>query len=399
MISVEEAIKTILNTTPTALTEKSNISSINNRVLAQNIIATRPQPPFNRVAMDGIAINTEFKNQTEFKIEAVQAAGAKQLILKDQKNCIEVMTGSSLPQGTNCVIRYEDTTIKDNCAKILPDLDLFENKNIHTMASDYKKNDILITAGTKINSTHIAIIASQGKSEIEVYKAPSIAVISTGDELVELDKPIEDHQIYLSNSYAISSLLKEFSFNNVSRHHIIDDQETTKNKIEELLKENDMLILSGGVSMGKFDFIPKALTELGVTNHFHKIKQKPGKPMWYGTTEKGKQIFALPGNPVSCIVCLRRYTIPALLRSFSLKNHSFKIKLTDNVKFTKPMTLFKPVTLEVKDSLLFAHPLRGNGSGDFNSLGTTSGFLELPEDKNEYIAGESYSYYSWTSNT
>jgi molybdopterin molybdotransferase len=398
MISVEQALEIILSTTKPAATETSNICNINNRVLSKDITAIREQPPFNRVSMDGIAINTKFKSNTEFKIEGIQAAGSEQMTLKDQNNCIEVMTGATLPLGTNCVIRYEDIQIKDEVVTILKDLDLFKNKNIHMMGSDYKSEEILITSGTRVNSTHIAIIASQGKSEVEVYKTPKIAIISTGDELVELDKPIKDHQIFLSNSYAMRSLLVEFGITDISRHHIKDDQGSTKNKIEELLNQNDMLIISGGVSMGKFDFIPKALSELGVTNHFHKIKQKPGKPMWYGTTEIGKQVFALPGNPVSCTVCLRRYTIPAILKSLGYLQKSFKVKLAEKVIFKKEMTLFKPVCLEIKNSELLVHPLKINGSGDFNSLGTTSGFIELPSDQDEYIAGESYPYYSWTNN-
>ena len=397
MISVNEAIKKILDTTPLTPTEKVNICEINKRVLSQKIIATRDQPPFNRVAMDGIAINIKYKNKIEFKIEGIQAAGAKQLELKNTENCIEVMTGASLPSNTNCVIRYEDTEIVDGIAKIQPNLNLYEYKNVHTQGSDYKENDELIASNTMINSTHIAIIASQGTSEVEVYKRPKIAIISTGDELVELNKKVEPHQIYLSNSYAIANLLKEFNFVDVSRHHIIDEFEKTKSQIEKIKSENDILILSGGVSMGKFGYIPKALNELGVKKHFHKIKQKPGKPMWYGTDENSKQIFALPGNPVSCLVCLRRYVIPSLFKRLNLTSDMHKVILTEPVSLKKEMTLFKAVSVKNLKANLSATPLISNGSGDFNSLARSTGFIELPAEKTDFPAGEALNYFSWTT--
>lgn len=398
MITVNEAFQIILNTTPNNQTQSVKIEFLNKRVLSQNIIASRNQPPFNRAMMDGYAINLEAVNLKTFEIESIQAAGAPQSTLVDKNKCIEIMTGASLPQNTNCVIKYEDTELNNGNVILKQGIKLTKFNNVHPIASDYKQGDILIPANTKINSTHIAVIASQGNSNIDVYKNPKIAVISTGDELVELDQKIKDHQIYHSNSYALTSLLNEFNFTNNTKHHINDNFEKIKDKIKNLLNSNDILIISGGVSMGKFDFIPKALEELGVFNHFHKVKQRPGKPMWYGTTLDGKQVFGLPGNPVSCLTCLRRFVIPSLnKRIHNTKDDQFAI-LKKSLIFSNPLTIFKAVELCLENSTITANPIENNNSGDFNSLTKSTGFIELPEDLSTYEAESAFKYYSWTDN-
>lgn len=395
MISTSQADDLILNSTSISQEEIIDIESSIGRTLFKEISSVRNQPPFHRVMMDGIALDSKVKS-TEYKIENIQAAGRSQLTLKNSNNCIEVMTGAPLPVGCDCVIPYENIKIskESNFASINIE-DIIELNNIHLEATDYKAGDILLSKGIVITSPVVAIIASQGTREVSVFKRPKIAVISTGDELVELNSEVLPHQIYMSNSYAIMTELEKFGIESLKRIHIIDDKDSTETKIKELLNENDILIITGGVSMGKFDFIPEVLSKLGVEQVFHKIKQKPGKPMWYGIKDH-KQIFALPGNPVSCLVCLRRFVIPSLIKSAGYASHSIYGQLTEVVEFNKDFTLFKPVMASYsKSGQLLLTPVESNNSGDFYSLGSSDGFVELPDEKKVFNKAESYKYYPW----
>jgi len=394
MINVKRASDIIQSSSKLSSVESIALDQAQKRILAKDILATREQPPFDRVAMDGIAIYFDTVINKEYPTQGIQAAGSPQLTLANKENCIEVMTGSILPVGCNCVVPYEKIDINNQIATI-NETALKIYQNIHPKGSDYNKGDTLIKSHTIINSPVSAIIASQGTPKVDVFKTPKLAIISTGSELVDLGESAKEYQIYMSNSYAIETELHNFGIHNCTRVHISDDPKTTHTKIEDCLNNYDILILTGGVSKGKFDYVPETLNQLGVEKLFHKIEQKPGKPMWYGTFEN-KQIFALPGNPVSSLVCLRRYVIPSLFKNIQSKMLTQKCILTKDIHFKKKFTLFAPVTVSGSDDAeLRATPIKGNGSGDFFSLGNSSGFVELPPNKEVFKKGEIYSYYEW----
>lgn len=394
MLNVDEALKIIFQSTPQAQIEKVSLDKASGKTLAQKVFATRDQPPFHRVAMDGIGINSTNKT-TSYAIEGIQAAGSPQLTLKNNDNCIEVMTGAILPKNCNCVIPYEKVTINNGTATINP-TDISDMKNVHQKSTDYKEGEVLLKEGLHIGSAVCAVIASQGKSVVEVYKQPTITIISTGTELVDLDKEIKEHQIFMSNSYAIENELRNYGITNIERKHIVDDQIKTENEIRVSLENSDIVILTGGVSRGKYDFIPDSLNNLGVKKHFHKIEQKPGKPMFYGTKGK-KQVFALPGNPVSCLVCLRRYVLPSISNSMNTPEPVRYGILQSEVHFKRAFTYFVGVKAKHTESgELHLTPVTSNGSGDFNSIGQADGFIQLPSGKESFYPGESYKYFSWS---
>jgi molybdopterin molybdotransferase len=358
--------------------------------LAQDIIATRNQPPFNRVMMDGIAINSSSTN-LEKKIQSTQAAGSEQQELLDINHCIEIMTGASLPINCDCVIPYENISIKDGVAYINSQ-DINPNNNIHHEGSDYLEGVTLLQKNIKISAPVIATIASQGLTNVLVNRKPRITIVSTGSELVEPGNDIEPHQIFSSNSFAIESELKLAGFNETKRVHIDDNKQKTKNVIQSALTNSDILIMTGGVSKGKFDFIPEIMDELNISKHFHRISQRPGKPMWFGTNEN-KAVFALPGNPVSCLVCLRRYVLPVLTKEFN----SLFVQIDSDISFSKDLTYFPAVKLsQSREGLHIATPIKSNSSGDFHSLSLSDGFIELPKDRSEFKKGELYPFFSWS---
>ena len=255
--------------------------------------------------MDGIVIDyTSFKNgQRAFKIEGIQAAGSEQITLLDAENCIEVMTGAVLPNNANTVIRYEDVTIENGVATINTNA-INDGQNIHNKAKDGKFDDILIYQNTKISAAEIGVLASVGKSVVKVAKQPKVMIVSTGDELVDVHETPLAHQIRRSNVFTLVSLLERLNIPSETAH-ITDDKPILKSKIEGYLQEYDVLLFSGAVSKGKYDFLPEVFEDLGVEKLFHKVAQRPRKPFFYGSNNDNCSRFGFPGNPISTFVnCL-----------------------------------------------------------------------------------------------
>lgn len=365
-------------------------------VLAQSIYMERDQPPFDRVAMDGIAIDSRSTAlKSGLKIAGTQAAGAAPLTLSSMTQCIEVMTGASLPAGCDCVIPVERIRCENGVAFLNDDVQIEPWLNVHRRGSDAGKGDEVLKPGTRLRSVDVALIASAGYAQVQVHAMPRVAVISTGDELVEPGNPVEDWQIRRSNSYGLVSALHKYGFTQVTDVHLRDDPDELRTQLSALLDNHDTLILSGGVSAGRFDFIPQALNDIGVTPVFHKVRQRPGRPMWFGTRD-GKAVYALPGNPVSVLICMYRYALRGLLRSMGmthLRYESANIRTT-----TQPhpeLVQFLPVVIVEHAATVKVKPWPARGSGDLVSLLGSDGFIEvLPGDK--YIAtNTTLRYFRW----
>ena len=389
MISVQEAQKIVLKNRLDFGSEKIPFIKSVGRVLKEDILADRDFPPFNRVSMDGIALDyTSFKNgERAFFIEGIQPAGSPQISLSNNKNCIEVMTGAVLPANTNVVIRYEDVLIEHGIAKIqIEEVSYFQN--IHEKGKDRKEGDILIQKNKLIAASEIGVLATVGSSKVMVAKQPKVMIISTGDELVGVNETPLDYQIRMSNVYTLVSLLDRLHVSSKT-DHISDDKPILKKKIKEYLKEFDVLLFSGAVSKGKFDFLPEVFKELGVEKLFHKVSQRPGKPFWFGQM-KTCRLFAFPGNPISTFANCLAYFYPWYFKSLGVNTTEETAILTENVSFKPNLTYFLQVKLTHKNGHLLATPIKGNGSGDLASLVNSDAFIQLPKDKNEYKKGENY---------
>ncbi len=394
LTTVKEALEIILNNSVDFGIEEIDFLESEGRVLKENIVADRDFPPFNRVSMDGIAISSIAfnKGRREFKIEGIQAAGSEQLTLNDSNNCIEAMTGAVLPNNTDVVIQYELLEIKNGIAKInLKAVKKFQN--VHLKGLDRKSGDMIIEKDTLISSAEIGVFAAVGKVTVKVAKQPAVMIVSTGNELVEVSETPAEYQIRKSNVYTLISLLEKLKINSNSAH-ILDNKEVITNKIESYLKEYDVLIFSGAVSKGKFDFIPEVLDSLGVEKLFHRVKQRPGKPFWFGKTksyEKGSKattVFAFPGNPVSTFVSCMKYFYPWFYKSMHLTAHEQHAVLDNDFYFKPDMTYFLQIKLNQVAGKLYATPVSGKGSGDLANLVDSDAFLELPDDRSNFTKGE-----------
>lgn len=388
LISSNNALEIILKETEDFGLEKIPFLVSLGRVLKEDVYADRDFPPFDRVSMDGIAISfNAFKNgQSEFEIEGIQAAGSEQMSLRNTKNCIEVMTGAVLPEGTDAVIQYELITIENGNAKVnLEEVRHFQN--IHKKGLDRKAGAQIILKNRLISSAEIGVLATVGKAELLVAKQPKVMIISTGDELVEVDESPLDFQIRRSNVYSLIALLKRLNIN-AETAHIQDDKASLKSRIKDYLVDYDVLLFSGAVSKGKFDFIPEVLDELSVEKRFHKVAQRPGKPFWFGK-KNAKTIFAFPGNPVSTFVSCLKYFYPWYQKSMGLNHTNQEVAvLAEAFTFKPQATYFLQVKIENRKGVLHAIPLKGKGSGDLANLVDADAFLELPAERSNFVKGE-----------
>ena len=388
MFTAQEASKAIANSIASFDTEDVALADAARRILRQSVKAERDQPPFDRVTMDGIAVDYASLEggTTQFTIQGTQQAGDPVQTLNNSDHCIEIMTGAVMPRNTNCVIPVERISINDGIAEVEAEYTAKQGQFIHPQGSDHKKGKEVLCTGEIISPMDIAIIASCGLETVSVSKRPVISIISTGNELVPPGRPIEDHQVRLSNGPALVAMLQGQGFDGSEHEHLADEPEALEQSLAAHLKRSDVLILSGGVSMGKADYVPQVLANLGVEVVFHKISQRPGLPMWFGIGPGKQAVFALPGNPVSTLVCCRQYVLPAVFLASGRPQHGAETAvLSEDVTFNPNLTCFLPVRLVVhSDGRQVAQPAPTNTSGDFTSLSGTDGYVELDKDTSEF---------------
>ncbi len=394
MIDVQDALEIINDNLGNYGTETIALSESIGRILKEEWHTDRPLPPYNRVTMDGIAIRfSEFaRGQRTYKIHGVAAAGDAQIELQQESGCLEVMTGAILPNGCDTVIRYEDLSIENGLATINID-QVKKDQNVHFLGIDRKEGEIVARVNTIISSAEIGLGASIGHKMVKVARLPNAIVISTGNELVPIDQKPLVHQIRKSNIYRISTVLSSLGIS-CAAAHLNDDKTEITAKMSQYLNDYDIVLLSGGVSKGKFDFLPQVLDELGAEKLFHKIAQRPGKPFWFGRKDQCT-IFAFPGNPVSSFVCMHRYFVEWLGNTLGvpLRKPMFAT-LTHEVSFKPDLTYFLEVKISCSpEGKLLASPQIGNGSGDLANLVDADAIIELPRGKNVYREGEVYPIY------
>jgi molybdopterin molybdotransferase len=368
-------------------------------VLQENIYAERDQPPFDRVMMDGIALDSSAARggTRRLSIQSIQAAGDPPLTLAARASCIEVMTGAVLPSGCDAVVPVEEISVAAGEAQLAAGASVERWQHVHRRGTDVRQGALLLAAGTRLAAPEVAVAAAAGRARLRVSNRPTIAVVSTGNELVEPGEPLLPHQIHRSNAYGIIAALHGHGFRRVADDHVRDDAEALKSRLRFHLETHDVLILSGGVSAGRFDLVPAALAELGAREVFRRVAQRPGKPLWFGVAPRGCPVFALPGNPVSTLVCLARYVIPALFAAMGQTPPGPEtIALGAPATISAKLTFFLPIRLEGDAAgRTWAVPRPTNGSGDFTALVGTDGFVELPPGSNEYPRGFVSRLYRW----
>lgn len=377
MIPFEIALQKVLEHTEDYGHEEVGIQQADGRVLAETIFADRDFPPFDRATKDGIAIKytNDAKLQQSYQIAGIAPAGSPQMTLEETSSCIEVMTGAIVPKNADTVVMYEHIR-KENQSFVLQE-PVKQGQNIHYRSSDMPSGSKLLEIGTPIGPAEVGVLATVGKSRVLVKKLPKIAVISTGNELVDIDTKPLPHQIRKSNAHTLQTLLQQDGIA-VDLFHLADEPSILRTKLDEILKKYSVLLLSGGVSKGKFDFLPETFNALRVEKVFHRVSQRPGKPFWFGKDYAGKcLVFAFPGNPVSTFVNFHTYFKPWLNKILGQSIPHFGVFLKEPEVNKTDLTLFIGVKIALTDGVITVSRIATTGSGDLLSLSKADGFIVM----------------------
>jgi molybdopterin molybdotransferase len=393
MITVDEALKTILAKIPFKGLEKIPISQALGRVLMEDIIAKRSNPPMDNSAMDGYAlISTDIlsatpENPVRLNMIDEVAAGyvAEKTLEKGQ--AIRIMTGAPIPIGADSVIMQEDTE-KDGDHILVKDKTEVE-ENIRLAGEDVKEGETVIRKGVTITPAHIGMMAVAGKASIFVSQRPLVGILSTGDELVDLDETPTGPCIYNSNGYMLEAQIRSAGGIPCYMGIATDDENDLMEKFESALK-CDMVVSSGGVSVGDYDLVKASLKKMGQDMLFWKVSMKPGKPLAFGKIND-KPIFGLPGNPVSSYVSFEQFARPAIKKMMGaadLKRKTVQARLTKSIKKKAGRLHFLTSIVSWEDGEPTVTPAQEQGSGILKSTVYANGLLIFPLEESEIAAGE-----------
>ena len=384
MISFEQAYDTVINSGSKTGTEVIPFTGSLNRILASDVFSDVDLPPFNKATVDGFACRRpELGNDLEI-IETI-AAGQWPVKPVEKMQCSRIMTGAPVPAGADCVIMVEET-------EILPSgkvrfIGSYKKENIAVKGEDVKKGDIVLTAGRKIRPQEIAVMASVGHVSVTVSKMPEVAVISSGSELVEPSEVPGISQIRNSNS---SQLLAQVAMAGATGNYYgiaPDDVDQTYLIINKAISENDIILITGGVSMGDFDFVPSVLERAGVKILFTRIAVQPGKPTTFGM-HPGAAVFGLPGNPVASYIMFELLVRPLISEMMDYNWQPLKIKLPMSEKFSRSFAdrmAFIPVII-TDDG--FVSPVEYHGSAHISAIPEAYGIVTVPIGKQTLEKGE-----------
>lgn len=344
------------------------------RVLRENLYADRPFPPFDRVTMDGIAFRFADLKEENLYLQGLHAAGDPPPPLLKKGHCWQVMTGSVMPADCDTVIPYEKVSIDGNTCGIR--CEPIPGRFIHREGSDAKTGDLILKSGVRLGPGHLGIAASIGAVNLTVTRLPRITILTTGDELIPADQTPLPHQLRQSNGLTIESAIRQWGPALVTRHHLADDLEATTRGIAEALEGCDLVILSGGISKGKKDYVRPALETLRGTPLFHGVAQRPGKPLafWPG-------VAALPGNPNSSLTTFTRYLVPLLQKLTGAPlSPGIRLPLSTPIKSHPFLAMMLPAHFNENGTLEILSP---QNSGDFLTPLSGTGFVEIPPDSGQ----------------
>lgn len=387
MISYDQAQQFILSTAKSFGTEKVLLDDAVGRVLSEKIVADRDYPPFNRSTMDGYAIKfSDWKNNIRtFTIVETIYAGKVSVEKLKEGECYKIMTGASVPLDADVVIRREDADEKETSVQF-DAIDISANQNIALKGQDLKIGESITDKPLVIDVATIALLASLGKYKVTVECLPKVAVITTGDEVVPINSFVNEAQIRNSNSHLLKALLKNNNIIPISCEHIADDKAKLQEAITKAM-DADIIISNGGVSAGDADYVPGVLTALGATQIFHKVAIKPGKPIWFGKFDKGAVVFALPGNPFSCMVTFKLFIEFFLAASYGIDG-KIKMELPLNGVRNKKSTLDEFFPAKICGSPSTLVPVQFNGSGDITAAMQADVIAQHTADKADLIKGD-----------
>ncbi len=373
-MTFDEARKIVLDCVPEPTHTQVSIGQARNRVLAKDIIANSDSPRFDNSAVDGFALGSTKPGAFEI-MGQIQAGLSKDHAITSENHCFQIFTGAKTPAGTQCVVMQEDTQRLKEQIVVSETLKL--GANIRARGQEYQEHDVVLKSGQMITPPVLAGIAAMGLDQVAVRERPSVAVLSTGNELIEPGCPLKDGEIYDSNSHGILAMLQDLGLPS-QKFRAVDVEKDVVSQITNALENYQILLTSGGVSVGEFDFVRAALDQMGFEIQVHRVAIKPGRPFLFGTRNDGKYVFGLPGNPMSALTTFSLFAYPFLCQWLGLEEHKpISATLKTTIENGGDRTEFLPARTEFiqKDSGWSCHPTIGSHA----TLGlvNSNGFLRL----------------------
>lgn len=401
LIFFNKAKKLVLNSCKKLKTEMISIKNSLFRITAKNLFSKLTVPNYNNSAKDGFAIkswatkNASLKNPVYLKIIGTSSSGKKSKFHKkyDKKfSCIKIMTGAPLPKNFDSVIEKELVIKKNGFIKIIKPIKKYSN--VRFKGNQLEKNEFLFPKGTRLQPQHIGILISAGINQILTYKIPTVGIITTGNEIVNIDKKPKFGQVKNSNSYVLQSLLQKYNFNFINYGLVKDNFNKIKSVVLKAIKDCDVILISGGISHGEYDLVKPVLKNVGTKSIFWEIRCRPGKPLFFGTkifNKKKKYIFGIPGNPVANFVQFEVLIKPFLLKlsgrkDFDNKNIFFAF-LTKSIKKEPQFKYFLRGKYFVKKNIFFVTPLQNQDSSILKSVVKANCLIILNEQDVELKKG------------
>lgn len=389
LVSIKEAMNLVNTNVLSKKPKKVLLKNALDLFLAENVFSPINMPPFNQSAMDGFAVLFDKTHQNNFVLVDEIKAGDNNKRTLNIGEAVRIFTGAPTPTNANAVIMQENTSVENGVLNI--DDTLTDFKNIRSAGEQIKKKQVALQKGEKLNPAAIGFLATLGITEVSVYPKPSISIVVTGNELVTPGTPLQYGQIYESNAIMLQTALSKKGFTDVTVIKVKDDYEVTRAALNDVIKQSDLVLISGGISVGDYDFVGKVLLELKTEQIFYKIKQKPGKPLFFGKNQN-TIIFALPGNPASALTCYYIYIESALQKMIGNPNYSKPtISLTLSNEYIKNGTRGEFLKAKVKGDEV--EILGSQSSAMLNSFAQANALIYLEDDVRMVKKGEKVNTY------
>jgi molybdopterin molybdotransferase len=387
MISVQEAFAILQNNLPALQQVEYSLIQARKHILATTIFSPINMPPFRQSAMDGYALY--LYDGLDYEIIGEIKAGDSHIVNLFPGQALKIFTGAAVPDSAQAVIQIEKVSEKDG--RLYLQEQVKPNMNVRPIGEQISVGELALEKGTLLNAAAIGFLAGLGFTSAKVYKKPNVGIVITGNELIKPGESLEYGNVYESNGIMLESALKEAYFENVSLYEVNDDFENTKNKLEVALSANDVVLVSGGISVGDYDFVARALSELEVETLFYKVNQKPGKPLFAGKL-KNKIVFALPGNPAAALICFYVYVLPTLsILSGKAENYnqSKKISIGHDYSVRNTRSQFLKASIVDDEANVLSH----QASSMLNSFAVSNGLVFVPDGIYELKKGDKVEVY------
>ncbi len=383
MIEVKEALEIVAANSSVLSTQKIAVRKALGYILAEQIYSPISMPPFRQSAMDGYAFTRSIRHQ--FDIVGISQAGDHKNIKLKENEAVRIFTGAYVPKNADTVVMQEDVMVNGDSILIAKMPETFAN--VRSKGEQINAEDLVFDANTLITPAAIGFLSCLGITEITVYRKPKVAILVTGNELVKPGKKLPKGKIYESNSVMLQAALQTIGIDKIKVHTVKDNLKATKKALQSILKKNEIVLISGGISVGDYDFVKEALLKNGVEELFYKINQRPGKPMFFGA-KKDTLVFALPGNPASSLTNFYIYVYPAVKNKMGFSDtHLPKIvrKLDNEITNTTGKTLF----LKALYNESSVEILDGQSSAMLNTFAVANGLVIVPHDVESIKKGAS----------